>query len=145
MHIGKVVPDLIFLTHEESDWIYPLDYEHVPFRCSKFHGPNHMCRDFPLNKVHTKNMKEEEKYVECFQKTGKKRCNTNKLTLEKEKEDCPTTGNSFVVLEGQPEIRSTNQAWGIIAKIYYIQSLKRSNNKRRPMITHRKSFAPQIL
>ena len=48
-------------------------------------------------------MKEEEKDVECFQKTGKKRCNTNKLTLEKEKEDFPTTGNSFIVLEGQLE------------------------------------------
>ena len=50
--IVKPLPDVICLTHEDSDWIQPLDYEHVPFRCCKFHEHGHLYKDFPLNKAY---------------------------------------------------------------------------------------------
>ena len=73
MHNFIALSDAIFVTHEESDWIYPLYYEHVPFKCRKWHQHNHLCRDFLLNKVRNENMKKEEKDVEGFQKIWKKR------------------------------------------------------------------------
>ena len=37
MHIAQALPDVICLSHEDSDWIQPLDYEHILFRCRKCH------------------------------------------------------------------------------------------------------------
>ena len=31
MHIANTLLDAICLSHDDSDWLQPLDYEHVPF------------------------------------------------------------------------------------------------------------------
>jgi hypothetical protein len=37
------------LEYQDEDWIQTIDYEHIPFRCRKFHEHGHLFRDFPLN------------------------------------------------------------------------------------------------
>ena len=51
MHIAKALPDAIYLSHEDIDWIQPLDYEHIPFRCRKCHEHGNLFRDYPMNKA----------------------------------------------------------------------------------------------
>ena len=33
MHLDKALRDSVSLSHRDNEWIQPLDYEHVPFRC----------------------------------------------------------------------------------------------------------------
>lgn len=49
MHLDKALPDSVSLYHDDYEWIQPLDYEHVPFCCRKFHADGHLCRHCPLN------------------------------------------------------------------------------------------------
>lgn len=49
MRLDNALPDLVSLSHEDYEWIQPLDYEHVPFRCRKCHAHRHLFRDCPLN------------------------------------------------------------------------------------------------
>lgn len=49
MKLGKALTDLVSLLHDDFEWIQPIDYEHVPFRCRKFHAHGHLFCDCPLN------------------------------------------------------------------------------------------------
>lgn len=49
MPLDKALSDLVSLSHDDYEWIQPLDYEHVPFRCRKCHALGHLFRDFPQN------------------------------------------------------------------------------------------------
>jgi len=49
MRLDKALPDSVSLSHDDYEWIQPLDYEHVPFRCHKCHAHGHLFRDCPLN------------------------------------------------------------------------------------------------
>ena len=98
MHIAQAIPDAICLSHEDNDWIQPLDYEHIPFRCRKCHEHGHLFRDCPLNKV-------QEKFnspitdEQGFQYTARKKHNHKRSTQEKLPEQPPSTKNSFQVLD----------------------------------------------
>ena len=49
MRLDKALPESVSLSHHDYEWIQPLDYEHVPFRCRKCHAIGHLFRDCPLN------------------------------------------------------------------------------------------------
>eukprot|EP00253_Pinus_taeda_P025482 PITA_25482 len=49
IRLNEALPDSVTLTHRDEDWIQPLDYEHVPFRCRRCHVIGHLFRDCPLN------------------------------------------------------------------------------------------------
>lgn len=49
MHLTKALADLVSLFHDDFEWIKPLDYEHIPFRCRKCHEHGHLFQDFPQN------------------------------------------------------------------------------------------------
>jgi len=49
MCLDKALLDSVSLSHRDYEWIQPLDYEHVPFRCRKCHAIGHLFRDCPLN------------------------------------------------------------------------------------------------
>lgn len=49
MKLGKALMDLVSLLHDEFEWIQPIDYEHVPFRCRRCHAHGHLFHDCPLN------------------------------------------------------------------------------------------------
>ena len=112
MYIAKSLLEAICLTHEDSYWTQPIDYENVPFQCLKCHEHGHLYRYFPLNKAHKENMKDEEKDAKGFQKIGKKRCNNGKLAPKKNHGDAPTTRNRFFATDNQPEIPETDSKMG---------------------------------
>ena len=51
MHIVGDLPDSTSLAQEDSEWIKPIDYKHVPFRCYKFHDHSHLYKDLDSKKT----------------------------------------------------------------------------------------------
>jgi hypothetical protein len=49
MNISKALPGTVTLEYQDEEWTQTIDYEHIPFRCRKFHEHGHLFRDFPLN------------------------------------------------------------------------------------------------
>jgi len=49
MHLVQALPDSVSLSHDDYEWVQTLEYEHVPFRCRKFHTHGHLFRDCPIN------------------------------------------------------------------------------------------------
>jgi len=49
MRLDRPLLDSVSLFHDDYEWIQPLDYEHVPFRCRRCHALGHLFRDCPLN------------------------------------------------------------------------------------------------
>ena len=47
MDISKELSKAIILNWEDEEWVQPIDYEQVPFRCKKFHDYGHFTRNFP--------------------------------------------------------------------------------------------------
>jgi len=42
MRLDKALLNSVSLFHDDYEWIQPLDYEHVPFRCRKCHAHGHL-------------------------------------------------------------------------------------------------------
>lgn len=42
------IPESIYLSHQDLDWLQTLDYEFVPFHYRCFNEQDHLYRDFPL-------------------------------------------------------------------------------------------------
>ena len=51
MDFSGALPDAIILEVYDEEWVQTTYYEHVPFRCLKFHEHEHLYRDCPLNKL----------------------------------------------------------------------------------------------
>ena len=49
MHLVQALPDSVSLSHDDYEWVQTLEYEHVPFRCRKFHTHGHLFCDCPIN------------------------------------------------------------------------------------------------
>lgn len=49
MRLNEALPESVSLSQRDEEWIQPLDYEHVPFRCRRCHALGHLFRDCPLN------------------------------------------------------------------------------------------------
>jgi hypothetical protein len=49
MDVSKPLPRSIKLEYQDEEWEQTIDYEHIPFRCHKFHEHGHLFRDCPLN------------------------------------------------------------------------------------------------
>jgi hypothetical protein len=49
LNITKPLPGSISLEYHDEVWMQTIDYEHIPFRCRKYHEHGHLLRDFPLN------------------------------------------------------------------------------------------------
>jgi hypothetical protein len=37
MNISKALPGTVTLEYQDEEWAQTIDYEHIPFRCRKFH------------------------------------------------------------------------------------------------------------
>jgi hypothetical protein len=49
MNISKDLPGTVTLEYQDEEWAKTIDYEHIPFRCRKFHEHGHLFKYFPLN------------------------------------------------------------------------------------------------
>eukprot|EP00253_Pinus_taeda_P033046 PITA_33046 len=102
MDLKQPLPDTMRLFHEDQDWIQVIDYEHVPFRCRKFHVIGHLFRDCPLNiKPPTQNTQAQQSQdgftkVPNRRRGNKKTMNPPKRTPEEKSK--PSTSNSFDAL-----------------------------------------------
>jgi hypothetical protein len=50
MHVSGALPEAISLEFRDEEWIQNIDYEQIPFRCTRCHEHGHLIREFPLNK-----------------------------------------------------------------------------------------------
>jgi hypothetical protein len=73
MNVVRALPESIVISFQDQDWIQPIDYEHIPFRCRKCHEHGHLYRECPQNSSPEQNKGREEKYGEGFTKIPNKR------------------------------------------------------------------------
>ena len=51
MDLSRELPEAISLNWEDEEWIQPIDYEQLPFRCRHCHEYGHLGRDCPKLKT----------------------------------------------------------------------------------------------
>ena len=47
MDLSREIPKVINLKWEDKEWIHPIDYEQLPFRCHLCHEYGHLGRNYP--------------------------------------------------------------------------------------------------
>lgn len=102
MRLDQALPDSVSLSHYDHEWIQPLDYEHVPFRCRKCHAHGHLFRECPLNAKTGTPEPSNSLTQDAFTKApSSKRANKKPFAGKKPLRDSasiPTTSNSFEIL-----------------------------------------------
>jgi hypothetical protein len=78
MDVLGALSEAIILEFRDEEWIQSIDYEHILFRCKRFHEHGHLIREFPLNKKqeleNTKPQQDEDSFVKPNHKSrGNKR------------------------------------------------------------------------
>eukprot|EP00253_Pinus_taeda_P013643 PITA_13643 len=68
MDLSRALLEEIILEVFYEEWVQIVDYEHIPFRCRKFHEHGHLFRDCPLNKEINKSRSNTVKESDSFQK-----------------------------------------------------------------------------
>jgi len=103
--LKQPLPDTVSLSHEDVEWIQLIDYEHVPFRCRKFHDLGHLYRDCLLNSKPMAQGDQENQIADGFTKvTNRRRGNKkNPFHTKSTQKDPPkpSTSNSFEVLANE--------------------------------------------
>jgi hypothetical protein len=81
MNISKSLPGSVTLEYQDEEWAQTIDYEHIPFRCRKFHEHGHLFRDFPLNAPTKPEVEEKPKdrftQVQNHKRQAQKKPNNN--------------------------------------------------------------------
>jgi hypothetical protein len=49
LNIAKLLLGSIVLEYQDEDWMQTIDYEHISFRCRKYHEHGNLFKDYPLN------------------------------------------------------------------------------------------------
>jgi len=49
MDLSESLLDEVILEVYDEEWVQAVGYEHISFRCHKFHEHGHLSRDCPLN------------------------------------------------------------------------------------------------
>ena len=50
MDLSGALPDEVILEVYDEEWVRAVNYEHILFRCHKFHEHGHLSRYCPLNR-----------------------------------------------------------------------------------------------
>jgi hypothetical protein len=61
MNMTTTLPESITISFQDNEWVQPIDYEHIPFRCRKCHEHRHLFWDCPQNQSSITNKGKEEK------------------------------------------------------------------------------------
>ena len=74
MNISKSLSGSIVLEYHDEDWLQTIDYEHISFRCRKFHEHGHLFRDYPAKE---EKMKDGLTQVQNHRRQTQKKPTTN--------------------------------------------------------------------
>ena len=108
MHLKTSLADSVSLSHDDYEWIQPLDYEHIPFRCRKCHEHGHLFRDCPLNMKTKNSSPDPNKDSDGFTKVPIRRRHTRKTHATQDQTVKSDPQNRFSVLASQdPQSNST--------------------------------------
>jgi len=102
MKLGKALTDSVSLLQDECEWIQPIDYEHVPFRCRRCHAHGHLFRDCPLNAPPKSTDNGGKSDLEGFTKVASRKKHTKKPPTAPKNvtpfSDVSSSSNSFDIL-----------------------------------------------
>lgn len=102
MSLDKALPNSVSLSHDDYEWIQPLDYEHVPFHCRKCHAHGHLFRDCPLNAKANVSDPSDLSTQDGFTKVPSRKWGHKKPASGKKPQQdiasIPSTSNSFEIL-----------------------------------------------
>jgi len=98
----------ISLEYHDEEWIQKIDYDHIPFKCRKFHEHGHLFQDYPLNAppkiVFVEVGKPKEKFTQVH---GTRRKRDKKYSTNQGK--TPSTDNSSKFLSQTLKKTPTNE------------------------------------
>jgi hypothetical protein len=97
LNISKPLPGSIDLEYQDEEWSQTIDYEHIPFRCHKFHEHGHLFRECPLNNPSKHDPGTNEKIKDGFVTTPA-RCRKGTWKHASNQAKTPSTNNSFELL-----------------------------------------------
>lgn len=102
MNLNQALSDAVSLFHDDIEWVQLIDYEHVPFRCRKFHDLGHLFRDCPLNRKPLSQISPNKPAPDGFTKVvnhsrNHKKSVTNPRTHPASSSK-PSTSNNFAAL-----------------------------------------------
>ena len=106
MHLTTALADSVSLFHDDYEWIQPLDYEHIHFRCRKCHEHGHLFRDCPLNMQAKDSSPDLNKDSEGFTKIPICRRHTRKPHATQDQTIKIDPQNRFTVLASQDPQRN---------------------------------------
>lgn len=125
MHLTKALAYSVSLFHDDFEWIQPLDYEHIPFRCRKCHEHGHLFRECPLNTQIKSPANEASKDSEGFTKVPNRRRHAKKHHVAPSRPKKAETHNRFQILTPQdPSEKQHNDSQASPSRPSPSQSLK---------------------
>jgi len=112
MDLSGALPDEVILEVLDEEWVQTVNYEHIPFRCHKFHEHGHLFRDCPLSKTRNISKNNTMKYSESFHKVVQKgKGNKRGLKLPQTNKH-QASQNSFQTLVEEELTRQSDQVQG---------------------------------
>jgi hypothetical protein len=100
MNNSKALPGTVTLEYQDEDWQQTLDYEHIPFRCSRCHEHRHLYRDCPLIKIVAKASEQAQK--DGFTTVASKKRNPPRRQIQGQQQNIATR-NFYEILNQLPE------------------------------------------
>ena len=104
MDLFGALPDEVILEVFDEEWVQTVDYEHIPFRCRRFHEHGNFLKDCPLRKVENKSKSYTMKDIDRFHKVVHKGKSGKKGPKQHQSEGQKVRLNQFQVLEEEEEI-----------------------------------------
>jgi len=108
MDISSELLEGMNLTWDDEDCFQTLDYEHVPFRCRRFHEHIHLYREFPLTAKARGGKPKEEKDVEGFTKVAGRKRQARRVVSQETNKKAQTT-NRYEVLGKQADEKNLKE------------------------------------
>ena len=78
LDISKELLESIKLSWHDEEWLQPIDYEHIQFRCRRCHEYGHLFRQCPLNALPQGHQPKNVDKDEGFEKVQNRRRTTKR-------------------------------------------------------------------
>ena len=109
MDLSRALLDEVILEVFDEEWVQTVNYEHIPFRCRRFHEHGHLFRDCPLNKIENKRKSSTMKDTESFQKVSHRGKGGKRVPKKHQTEGPQANLNRYQVLEEEEEMTKVDQ------------------------------------